>query len=251
MKKRFISILVLIILCLVVLADNTQAELRTSKATAQIKKIQIAQETQNTGEEQNLAIQQRQQIREQLRNESNQLIQERQQLKAQTKAELKELIQQKREEIENETKSFDETKQKIYKNQNAVRLAVHSLLAMENRTGGIGPQISQIAREFNNSVQATIRAEERIQRRSRLLRLLVGGDEKTAEEIEQEVSRNQQRIQQLIQLREKCDCDEEIKAMLQEQIQNMEQEQTRLKQLAQAEKKIKGIFRWLLRKSSD
>lgn len=251
MKKMFISIVVLVILCLVVLADKQKGLQEQSAGEGEVLQVQTEQETQNIGEAKNLLIQQKQQIKEQFKNESKQLIQERQQLKAQTKAELKELIQQKREEIENETKSFDETKQKIYKNQNAVRLAVHSLLAMENRTGGIGPQISQIAREFNNSVQATIRAEERIQRRSRLLRLLVGGDEKTAEEIEQEVSRNQQRIQQLIQLREKCDCDEEIKAMLQEQIQNMEQEQTRLKQLAQAEKKIKGIFRWLLRKSSD
>jgi len=46
-------------------------------------------------------------------------------------------------------------------------------------------------------------------------------------------------------LRAQCDCGEEVKAMLQEQIQNMEQEQVRLQQLAQNEKKNKGVFGWL------
>jgi hypothetical protein len=112
-------------------------------------------------------------------------------------------------------------------------------------TGDIGRNVSQIAREFNNSVQATIRAEERIQTRNWLVRFFVGGDREAAEDIEQEVNRNRQRIQELKQLREECDCDEEVRNMLQEQIQNMEQEQNRLQQSAQNEKKDKGIFGWL------
>ncbi|MCK9307901.1 MAG: hypothetical protein M0P17_10290, partial [Methanoculleus sp.] len=34
--------------------------------------------------------------------------------------------------------------------RNRVRLAVHALLAAENRTGGIGQNVSAIAREVNN-----------------------------------------------------------------------------------------------------
>jgi len=126
-----------------------------------------------------------------------------------------------------------------------VRLAVHALLAMENLTGGIGRNVSQIAREFNNSAQATIRAEERIQTRNMLMSFFFGGDEQAAEEMEQEVNRNRERIQELKRLMQECECEEEVKAMLQEQIQNMEQEQNRIQELAQNEKKSKGIFGWL------
>jgi hypothetical protein len=175
---------------------------------------------------------------------------QKKQLRVQTTAELRQRIQQRKEELENETKNLgNRYKQKVFQNQNAVRLAVHSLLAMENRTGGIGKQISQIAREFNNSVTATINLEEKIQKRSRLVKFLVGGDEEAAEELEEETNKNEQKIQKLKQLKEDCDCEEEIKAIIQEQIENMEGEQIRLKKLAQAEKKIKGIFSWLRRKS--
>jgi hypothetical protein len=98
---------------------------------------------------------------------------------------------------------------------------------------------------FNNSVQATIRAEEKIQTKSGFARFFSGGDEKSAAEIEAQVTQNRERIQELTQLRDQCQCDEEVKAMMQEQIRNMEQEQTRLQELAQKEKKSKGLFGWI------
>ena len=144
-----------------------------------------------------------------------------------------------------EIQGLEKGKQEIYKNQNRVRLAVHSLLAMEDLVGGIGPQVRDIARNFNNSVQSTIIAEEKIQTRSVFARFFAGGDAEAAEEMEQEVNQNQERIMQLKQLRENCTCTEEVKTMMQEQIQNMEQEQTRLNQLAQEEKQSKGLFGWM------
>jgi hypothetical protein len=139
---------------------------------------------------------------------------------------------------------LNETQQKVYQNQNQVRLAVHALLSMENMTGGIGKNVSAIAREFNNSVMSTIRAEEKIQTRSGFARFFAGGDETTATELESEVEQNELRIQQLTQLRNECQCDQEVKDLMQEQIQLMQQEQTRLRELAQQEKKSKGLFDW-------
>jgi len=190
---------------------------------------QSGQET-GQGEEENLTIQ----------------IQQREQLRARNVSELRVMIQEREREMEQEMANLGEVQQEIYRNQNRVRLAVHSLLAMENLTGGIGRNVSQIAREFNNSVQATIRAEERIQTRRGILRFFVGGDGEAAEEIEQEVNRNRERIQQLTQLRQQCNCSEEVQAMLQEKIQAMEQEQNRLQQLSQNEKQNRGIFGWIL-----
>ena len=170
------------------------------------------------------------------------------QIKEQTKtriAKIKQAIQQKKQQMDKEIEKTGNKKQQILKNQNRLRLAVHSLLAIENLTGGIGPQVREIARNFNNSVKTTITAEEKIQTRWGLTKFFFGGDAEAAEKIETEVNKNQQRIQKLKQLREQCNCSEEVKTMMQEQIQQMMQEQIRLKKLAQSEKKNKGIFGWL------
>jgi hypothetical protein len=209
MKQIITFLIVLILISSIVLAQGQKGQ----------------QETQNIGEEENLTI--------------------REQLRARNVTELRQMIQERQQIMNQEIQNLGEGQQNIYQNQNRVRLAVHALLAMENLTGGIGRNVSQIAREFNNSVQATIRAEERIQTRNWLVRFFIGGDEEAAGNIEQETNRNRERIQELRRLREECDCDEEIRAMLQEQIQNMEQEQNRLQQLAQNEKANKGLFGWL------
>ena len=112
------------------------------------------------------------------------LVQIRERVMARNATELGEMIQNRQQEMNQEMQSLGEAEQKVYQNQNQVRLAVHAMLAMENLTGGIGRNISQIAIEFNNSVQATIRAEEKIQTRNFLVSFFFGGDEQAAEEIE-------------------------------------------------------------------
>lgn len=172
-------------------------------------------------------------------------MQERVQTRAQSPEELRQMIQSRQQRMNQEIEGMDERMQDMYRNQNKVREAVHALVAMEGLVGDVGPQIREVARNFNNSVQSTIKAEERIQKRSGFARFFTGGDRKNAEEIEKEVSQNRQRIQELMQLREQCDCEEGVRTMMQEQIQNMEQEQSRLQELAQKEKKSKGLFGWI------
>lgn len=196
----------------------------TGQGTGQGQQEQVEQETENRGENITIRIQQRKEVR------------------ARNLSELRETVAQRQQEMNRESQALKEQQQQVYQNQNRVRLAVHSLLAMEALVGGIGPQVSEIAREFNNSVQATIRAEERIQSRNRVIRFFAGGDEGAAQEIEEQVVQNRERIRQLQQLALQCECEEEVRAMLQEDIEDMEQEQTRLQQLAQNEKKVKGIF---------
>jgi len=165
--------------------------------------------------------------------------------KARTMNEAREMVQQRQQEMNQELQGLSKVQQKVYQNQNRVREAVHALLSIEDLATGIGPQISQIAREFNNSVQATLITEEKIQKRNAFVRFFIGGEKNAAGEMEREVNQNQQRIQELKQLREECACGEEVKTMIQEQIQKMEQEQERLQQLANKEKSAKGIFGWV------
>ncbi len=182
----------------------------------------------------------------QIMNQSGEMNQNQNQVIAGNATQLHQMIQQRQQEMEQEMNNLNNAgEQNVLQNQNRIRLAVYTMLAMENLTGGIGKNISEIAKEFNNSVQATIRAEERIEKRSGFSRLFAGGDEKAGKEIEQEVERSRNRLQELNQLKEQCSCDAEVKAVLQEQIQNMEMEQNRLETKAQNEMKSKGMFGWL------
>ena len=180
----------------------------------------------------------------------------RQQNRAVNKEQLKAMIANKKQEMDQEVQGMkDEKQQKVYQNQNKVREAVHALLAAEDlltteestkgNGKGIGPEVSAIAREFNNSVDKTIPAEEKIQKRNRVVEFFFGGDEEAAEDILEETNKNKVKVQQLKNLYQECDCDEEVKNIIQEQIQNLEQEQIRLEEVAQKEKSNKGLFGWL------
>ncbi|KUK63384.1 MAG: hypothetical protein XE10_0612 [Methanoculleus marisnigri] len=128
--------------------------------------------------------------------------------------------------------------------RNRVRLAVHALLAAENRTGGIGQNVSAIAREVNNSVEKTLAAEEQIRTRHGFMRFLFGGDAEAARLIEGEAQRNRERVTELRQSIENCTCDAETKTMLREQVRTIEQEQDRLSALAEEEMRARGLFSW-------
>lgn len=167
-------------------------------------------------------------------------------VKAGTTEELRTILQQREQQMVQELEGVGSGERNVLQNQNQVRLAVHAMLGMEDLAGNRGQQIAAVARQFNNSVQATIQAEEKIQNRGFFSRLFAGGDKEAAEEIESEVNQNQQRITNLKRYQQECDCGSEVKAMLQEQIQNLEQEQNRLGELAQNEKQNRGLFGWLI-----
>jgi hypothetical protein len=175
------------------------------------------------------------------------LVQTRNIVQAQNSEQIKQMIQEHKEEMRGLQQQMSASEKTANQNQNEVRSAVGALLAMETMTGGIGPQVSAIAKEYDNSFEKTLAAEEKIQSKGSFSRLFFGGDAEAAEELEAQVTQNQNKVKELKQLNEQCseDCDAETKQLLQEQITTMEQEQTRLSELAQKEKSNKGWFGWL------
>ncbi|WP_292489720.1 hypothetical protein [Methanoculleus sp. 10] len=146
---------------------------------------------------------------------------------------------------ENKTVTEEENKTGVdrsHRDQNQVRFAVHALLAAENRIGGIGQEVSAVAREFNNSVQKTLAAEEQIRARHGFVRFLFGGDMDAARLIAKETQQNRERFVELRQSIDNCTCDDETRAMLREQIRTIEQEQDRLLTLAEKEMRERGLF---------
>ncbi len=192
--------------------------------TGEGQKVNTDQQTKNQGEVQQV------QAQEQVRAQINDIMQE---------------MEQKKQQMHNEAEGSEGKNQQALQNQNQVRIAAQTLSQMANMLGGSGPQVSEIAKNFDNSVQATIKSEEKIQTRSSITRFFAGGDAKAAQELETEVTQNRQRIKELKQLKDQSDSSEEVKAMMHEQIQQMEQEQARLQELAESEKKSKGLLGWL------
>jgi hypothetical protein len=163
----------------------------------------------------------------------------------QLRNELQLRIEQKQREQDRELANMTAPEQAVQRNRNAVRLAVHTFLSLGEVDGGIGQNLSAIARNYNNSVQASVRAEERIESRSGFVRFFAGGDEEAAAELERLRLQNQERIREMNSLIGECECDQETKALLREQLMNMEGEQVRLQQIVVRENADMGLFGWI------
>lgn len=161
-----------------------------------------------------------------------------------TSAQLQQTLQDRARQLDVEVSSTSPKDQQILRNENQVRLAVHALLASEQALGGIGPQVSEIARQINNSVTVTANTEAQIQTRSFWSRLFFGGDKAAAQTIQEQVTQNQARIQQLTQLIGQATVSADIAAQLKTQLSAMQQEQVRLQALAQDQLHLWGIFSW-------
>lgn len=157
---------------------------------------------------------------------------------------LKQKIEKRKHQLEQEVASTTAADRSIVENANPVRLAVHSLLASKELLGGIGLQVSEIAKEMNDSVATTTNVEAKIQSRGFLMRLLFGGDSAAADVISQTVAQNQQRIDDLNKLLGEANVSADIQVVLRAQIMAIQDAQARLQDLAQKEQKMWGLFSW-------
>lgn len=141
--------------------------------------------------------------------------------------------------------NLSQAAQTAWKNQNAVRTAVQTFLYLDEIDGGIGQNVSAIARQYNNSVATRLQAEEQINQNTGLQRIFFGGDTEAAETILQNLNDSTEQIVEMKSLVENCTCDNETRALLMEQIGVMEQEQERLRLLADGEISDNGLFGWI------
>jgi len=128
------------------------------------------------------------------------------------------------------------------KNENEVRIAVTTLLDVEDLSGGIGRNVSAIARDFNNSASSVRKIEDRIQSRSSFVRLFFGGDREAARELANQTAQNDARIVELRQLINNASLNSEVRATIEDQVRIIQLEQERLQQLSTREQKDRGLF---------
>jgi hypothetical protein len=160
-------------------------------------------------------------------------------------AQIQEAMAEKQASMNQMMQGLSESEKKVYESQNKIAIAVHALLASGD-IEGIGPQISEIAREFENSMQATVRAESQIEERGAFRKSLAGGDHRAARELVEETERNKEMIAQLRALLAECEeCGQEVKSLLMEQVRNIELEQDRMNERAREELSKKGLIGWI------
>ena len=172
-------------------------------------------------------------------------IEERNRMRARTIAEVQDDHNRNHESLNATLKNISSEQRERIRNENEVRLAVHTLLEMEDLSGGIGRNVSAIAREFNNSARSSQAFEDRIQNRNTIIRLFFGGDHDAARDLANLTVQNQVRIQELHQLMSTATLDPEVRTMMEEQVRIMEKEQERLEQLSKREQEDRGFFGWL------
>lgn len=154
--------------------------------------------------------------------------------------------QQVRSIVQQKTKEMNPTGSGI-QNQVRAEIAVETMESAAIMFSSQQGEVFNISNEIKKSLEITTRTEEKIRNRSGLVRFLVGGDVESANTISQEVIRNQERLRELNRIVLESDFDAQTKAILQEQIKNIEQEQLRLKNLSEQEINNRGILGWLIK----
>ena len=208
--------------------------------TQNANQLNVQEQTSNKGNTSNIQVQQQTQI---IQNEGNvskipSTVQNQNQIGSNTEQQVRSVIQQKTQEVNS---SMGNSLQ----NQKMAQVAVQTMETTASMFGKSEADISRISNEIKNSLEITTRAEEQIRNRSRFVKFLVGGDDESAGLISQQIVRNEERLRELNRLILESDSDTQTKIILQEQIQNIEQEQLRLKLLAEKEMNNKGILGWI------
>jgi hypothetical protein len=157
---------------------------------------------------------------------------------------LQEVISIGREASDDVANGLDAEIRELSRNRNRVEVGVIALMVSQNMVGPYGQQISGIAQEIHGSHRTMIENEEQIQSRSMLSRFFFGGDRESAQTIQAHLRQNEERMEQIKQYLNDCECGEQVRNILQEQLRNMEEEHARLEDLADGEASRWGLFSW-------
>ncbi len=205
----------------------------TSVATTKAIQVQNQNQEQNqeVNQEQNTSTNDQQnQVQNQEQN------QEQNQIQSQEQNEEPMLIQQQQKQQQGQITAQT--------HQSTVAGFVQSLLQVADRQGGIGEQVRTIAQQQNQSASTTIQSMEKIQTRNKVKTFLAGSDYKNLGALRSETVQTRNRLEQLNKLMENVQ-NEGDKTELQNQIQTLEQEQTRIESFIKAQEGKFSLFGWL------
>ena len=159
--------------------------------------------------------------------------------------ELEDHILGRENEVETELESQG-IEDSVRNNQKVYLVGVDAFRYVTELNPTSGDDLNQIEMELEDSLTVTTQAEMQIRSRNAVTRFFMGGDDAAAHELEQNINANEARINELEQLIGKCEnCDEQVKQQLNDMIQEMDQEQERLRELSHLELQDRGILGWI------
>jgi len=241
MKNKILAVSVLAFAF--VFAVNAYAVGQSSNAGTG-NQIQQQQQTANQGEDTQIQTQSNLQTQSGTANQSGAGTQTQQQSQQQ---------QQNGSEAQNQVQNQGEVQGQVQAKQGQVNVeqyrstianAVRSLLQVADRQGGIGQQVRTIAQQQNQSATTTIKAMEKVQTRSKVKTFFLGSDYKNLGTLRSEMVQTQNRLEQLNKLMTSVQ-NEGDKTELQNQIQTLEQEQTKIESFINVREGKFSLFGWL------
>jgi hypothetical protein len=130
----------------------------------------------------------------------------------------------------------------ISEHSSAVTNFVRTLFNVASSTeSGIGQQVRIIAQQQNDSGTTTAKLIKKIQLRNKIKTFLFGSDYKNLGALRSEIVQVRNRLQQLNRLLENATTTPETQA----QIQNLEQEQTKIENFIEQQEGKFSLFGWL------
>jgi hypothetical protein len=147
---------------------------------------------------------------------------------------------------EDKTKSVSSRSDIAKERMSVVAQKAEELLTTQEAAGGIGEQISQVAREQKEAQEEIEKEVESLEARSVWLERLIGPNYKAVKNLKQQVERNKLRIQQLEQLQGQL-IDEADRNRIQEAIQAISELNNVLEDQIRIKEQVGSIFGWLFR----
>ena len=142
------------------------------------------------------------------------------------------------------TKDDDEDDKNMSEDhRSAVATFVQSLLDIADREGGIGEQVSEVAKSQNDSATTTVSAMKRVEERGAVRKFFFGSDYKNLGVIRSELATTTQNIAKLKLAADKV-VFEADKIELNTQIQNLETELIKINTYLKAHEDIFSLFGW-------
>jgi len=127
-----------------------------------------------------------------------------------------------------------------------VAQTVEELLTTQGAKGGIGQQVSEVAREQQQAQQEIEGELDKLEARKGWMKKLFGSDYKAIRNLNQQTERNRLRIRQLEQLQTQV-ANQADQTQTQEAVQALVEQNTALEEQIQVEEQVGSLFGWLFK----
>lgn len=144
------------------------------------------------------------------------------------------------------TKSINSRSEMARQHMSIVASEVEKLLTTEDRQGGIGKQVREIARQQKQAQEETEEELDKLDLRKGFLKKLFGPNYKAIRNIKKQIEQNQLRIRQLDQLQTQV-ANQADKVKIQEAAQALVEQNTALQEQIEFEKQTPSLFGWLFK----